>query len=284
MSDCSDLPGDMPNLPWNRAATDLSSEDRSVEALLSGAQLPTDTPADTLLVAGLVSALSGPAAADELHGFGTTRAAYMTRFTPSTRHGRNLRWRPAMLATLLSSKIAAALVAGTLGIGGLGAVAYAGALPDTAQNVAHGLIGAPAGHPGKPHGNGHQQSGVSTSSPVGPDATGPAAFGLCTAYEHAKAHGQSVDKSVAFKNLAAAAGGVAKIDAYCAKVPHPGSSPSAHATGKPGTLPSQASGHATGKPTELPTHPGGKPSQLPTHPGGKPSSVPPGAPASPSGH
>ena len=273
MSDCSDLPGDMPNLPWNRAATDLSSEERSVEALLSGAQLPTDTPADTLLVAGLVSALSGPAAADELHGFGTTRAAYMTRFTPSTRHGRNLRWRPAMLATLLSSKIAAALVAGTLGIGGLGAVAYAGALPDTAQNVAHGLIGAPAGHPGKPHGNGHQQSGVSTSSPVGPDATGPAAFGLCTAYEHAKAHGQSVDKSVAFKNLAAAAGGVAKIDAYCAKVPHPGSSPSAHATGKPGALPSRASGHATGKPTELPTHPGGKP-----------SSVPPGAPASPSGH
>jgi hypothetical protein len=288
MSGRSDLPAEMPNLPWNRAATDLTREERSFEALLSGAPLPADPPADNRLVAELVSALGGPAAADELHGFGTTRAAYMTRFAPQPRHGRNLRWRPAMLGTLLSSKIAAALAAGVVGIGGLSAAAYAGTLPDTAQSVAHDLIGAPDGHPGKGHGNGHQQSSSPTSTPVGPDATDQAAYGLCTAYENAKTHGQSIDKSVAFKNLATTAGGAAKIDAYCAKVPHPSSSLSPHPTGKPSALPSQASGHATGKPSALPSqasgHATGMPSQLPTHPAGKPSNVPTGPPTNPNGH
>jgi len=86
-----------------------------------------------------------------------------------------------------------------------------------------------------------------TSTPVGPDATGPAAFGLCNAYKHAKVHGKSVGHSIAFRNLAAAAGGVDKIDAYCATIPHPGSA----ATSSPSAGP--------------PSHPSGPPSGVPSH-------------------
>jgi len=61
------------------------------------------------------------------------------------------------------------------------------------------------------------------------------------------------DKSVAFRNLATAAGGVNKIAAYCAKVPHPGASEAG-----------RSSTHPSGKPS---THPGGKPTPLPSHGG-----------------
>jgi hypothetical protein len=167
-----------------------------------------------------------------------------------------------MLATLISSRLATALTAGALAVGGLSASAFAGALPDSAQNAAHQLIGAPASHSGKTHGKGHgkspgigqsnesQPTGAPSSTPVGPDATGPEAYGLCNAYAHAKVHGKSVGKSVAFRNLATAAGGVANIAAYCSKVPHPGSAESDGA-GKPGTVPS----HPTGKPSTHPMHP-----------------------------
>lgn len=98
------------------------------------------------------------------------------------------------------------------------------------------------------------------------DATGPAAFGLCTAWQHAQAHGQASQDSVAFQNLAAAAGGAANVTAFCDTVSHPGTTPpgqaSTHATGKPSTLPTR---HATGKPS-TPAHATGKPGSAPSHP------------------
>ncbi len=168
-----------------------------------------------------------------------------------------------MLSSLLSAKAAAAAVAAGTVLGGAATAAYAGALPAPAQQFAHNTIGAPS--PKASH-----TPGAPQATPVGPDATGPAAFGLCTAYAHAKTHGSASQQSVAFRNLAAAAGGAANIAAYCAKVPHPGSS---HATGKPTSLPTA---HATGKPTSLPTaHATSKPTSLPTvHPTGKPTAVP----------
>ncbi len=177
-----------------------------------------------------------------------------------------------MLTSLLSAKAAAAAVAAVTVMGGA-AAAYAGALPAPAQQLAHNTIGAPS--PASSHSPGGPQA-----TPAGPDASGPAAFGLCTAYAHAKAHGSASQQSVAFRNLAAAAGGAAKIAAYCATVPHPGSShaggrPTAvpshsHPAGQPSTPPSQAAGqatsHPTGKPTALPTtHPTGKPTGAPTN-------------------
>ena len=170
-----------------------------------------------------------------------------------------------MLTSLLSAKLAAAIgvAAVTLGGGAVAAAAYTGALPASMQKFAHDMIGAPAVRP------------TPSGSPVGPDATGHAAYGLCTAYTHLKAHGSAQQKAVAFRNLATAAGGAANVTAYCAGIAHPGTTPSgqlaSHPTGQPSTLPSQV---PTGQPSTLPSqapasHPTGQPT---SHPTGKPTS------------
>ena len=147
-------------------------------------------------------------------------------------------------------------------LGGVAAAAYTGTLPAPAQQFAHSVIGAPSPHPS--HRPGTPQATPARTDAVGPDATGPAGSGLCTAYAHAKAHGTASQKAVAFRNLAAAAGGAAKIAAYCTAVPHPGSSQSS----QPASALTHPAGHAA-------SHPTGKPSSHPTpHPAGRPSSAP----------
>ncbi|MDT4935044.1 MAG: hypothetical protein QOK11_2936 [Pseudonocardiales bacterium] len=274
----------MPNLPWNRQPAPLTPEELAFEALLSGAPLPVDAPRDAYLVGDVMNALRASTTSDELDGFASASSAYRQRYAPSPRFGRGRRRSPATLAGRLSARGAAALAVGAIGIGGIGTAAFAGVLPDTAQNFAHHLLGAPAGHPGNSlangngngdgqvngksdgHGRGHSSgnsggaktptpgtpTSSATSTAVGPDPTGAAAFGLCTAYDRAKANGQAADVSIAFANLATAAGGRDKITAYCATVPHPGSASASHSN--PTAQPSQSNGHRTGKPT--PSHPG----------------------------
>jgi hypothetical protein len=152
-----------------------------------------------------------------------------------------------MISTLLGAKLGAALAAAAVGFGGVAAAAYTGVLPAGLQDIAHNAVGAPAANHGKSAD--HKPADSTTKTAVGPDATGHAAFGLCTAWAHVQAHGHAADKSIAFRNLATAAGKKG-ITAYCATVPHPGST----ATGKPST-------HPTGKPS---THPTGKPTPLPS--------------------
>jgi hypothetical protein len=158
-----------------------------------------------------------------------------------------------MSRTTLGTKLSIVFVGAALSLGGLGAAAYAGALPAGIQSVAHTLIAAPVAQHPKPHeqqpihhdpsampatGKGHAQ-GPKKTVPVGPDASGPAAFGLCNAYANMKRHGNAIGHSIAMRNLAAAAGGASQIDAYCAKVArsHPSESPEREGTGeaKPGT-------------------------------------------------
>lgn len=267
MSGSDDLSGDMPKLPWTRNL-DPSPSDDGLEALLSGDSPPPDAPAEMRLLADMLGALAAPGTAEEYRGSGLVYTAFREQFGVSQRHRRApRRWGWAVLATALGTKLAAGTAAAAVGIGGV-AAAYAGALPDPVQNVAHTLIGAP--HGGHGHGRGHQpattpteadESGSATKSatPVGPDPTGPAAFGLCTAYSSAKAAGAPMSPtSVAFENLATAAGGADKIEAFCATVPHPGSGaahrttpshatgrPTAHPDGRPSTMPGSAAGHAT---------------------------------------
>jgi hypothetical protein len=118
------------------------------------------------------------------------------------------------LLTLISAKAAAVTAVAAVSLGGAAAAAYAGALPAPVQSVAHHIIGAPAASPS------------ASPSPVGPNPTGAAAFGLCNAYHHALKHGTAAQKSVAFRNLTAAAGGASQVTSFCANVPHPGASPS----------------------------------------------------------
>ena len=149
-----------------------------------------------------------------------------------------------MLASLFGAKLGATIAGVAVGLGGTAVAAYTGALPTTAQNIAHTTIGAPAATPAstpKPRPTG-------TGTAVGPDATGPAAFGLCNAWTHHQANGAKPTNSVALRNLTTAAGGENKITAYCAQVPHPGNSN--HSTGKPTGKPTgKATGKATGKPS-----------------------------------
>jgi hypothetical protein len=282
-----DLSGDMPKLPWTRNL-DPSTSDAGLEALLSGDSPPPDAPAEMRLLADMLGALAAPGTAEEYRGSGRVYAAFRERFGMSQRHRQApRRWGWAVLATALGTKLFAGTAAAAVGIGGV-AAAYAGALPDPVQNVAHALIGAPHGNHGHGHGRGNQpaapsgtdESGSATKSatPVGPDPTGPAAFGLCTAYSSAKAAGTPISPtSVAFKNLATAAGGADKIEAFCAKVPHPGSGaahrttppshatgkPTAHPTGRPSTTPGGSAGHAATTPAtpSRPTEPTVRPSR-----------------------
>jgi len=231
--------------------------DGHLEALLSGQPLPEDAAAELHGVSELLVALRA-APVDPVERPGQARALDAYRETFARSHpSPQRRRRPAMISTLLGAKLGAALAAAAVGFGGVAAAAYTGVLPAGLQDIAHNAVGAPAADHGKSAD--HKPTDSTTKTAVGPAAKGPAAFGLCTAWAHAKDSGQAADKSVAFRNLATAAGGEKKIAAYCADVPHPGSTatgqPSSHPTGKPST-------HPTGKPS---THPTGKPTPLPSH-------------------
>jgi hypothetical protein len=158
-----------------------------------------------------------------------------------------------MLSTLLSAKLGATVAGVAVALGGTAVAAYTGVLPTGVQNAAHTTVAAPAAT-AKPTGTAKPST---THEPVGPDATGPAAFGLCNAWSHHQGKtkgpgddpgekaGEKPGDSVAFRNLAKAVGGEGKIATYCATIPHPGNSKDKD-KGKKAT-------HPTGKATSSPT-------------------------------
>ena len=250
----------MPNFPWSGRPDVSAISDASLSALLAGAELPPGAAPELRPVAEALAALTAAPTGDELAGEAEALAVFRERLgvpSPTRRSHR----RPTLLSPLLSARAAAAAAVAALGIGGFATAAFAGMLPAPAQQFAHHTIGAPAARASQPTST-HPSA---SATPAGPDATGPAAFGLCTAWAHAKQHGTAKQKAVAFRNLAAAAGGAGNVAAYCGTVPHPGASRS-HSTGKPSSHPTPQ--HPTGPPS---THPTGPPS---THPTGKPSSHP----------
>jgi hypothetical protein len=168
-----------------------------------------------------------------------------------------------MFSTLVGAKLGATIAGLAVGLGGAAAVVYVSAnvagTPDTHSTAAVTPTQA-ASSGASTHATG---TPTPSGTPVGPDATGPAAYGLCTAWEAVAGNGKAMD-SVAFTNLAMAAGGEDKIAGWCATVTAPGRSgdhATGHPTGKPSTAP-------TGKPESAPT---GKPESVPT---GKPSAAP----------
>jgi hypothetical protein len=147
--------------------------------------------------------------------------------------------RPETLGARIGVAAAGVLL---LGFGGAGAFALTGslpggntgpALPDVASATAAAHVPAQVpvtdGDDGAEDDEPEDEAGddgatgpktVPTSA-VGPDATGPAAFGLCNAWSHAKDSKKTAEHSVAFRNLVKAAGGVDRVDGYCATVEHP---------------------------------------------------------------
>ncbi|MDQ0212488.1 protein tyrosine phosphatase [Arthrobacter bambusae] len=176
----------------------------------------------------------------------------------------------SFFTALLTSKIAAgALAAGTLAVGGTAAAAYTGSLPTPLQQSAHNLVGAPAPAPAASaalatptdtteateatEAAEATEKATATDSPsatpVGPDATGPAAYGLCQAFTR----GGLDSSSTAYRSLTIAASGASDIAAYCAAVVSPGESAS-HRPAETGAgaatahIPADAAGHVPAAP------------------------------------
>jgi hypothetical protein len=264
MSGRDDSDADMPSIPGSLGAGVPGLPDGTLEALLTGDLLTDEAVAGLQPVTALLAALKATPEDGELAGHARALAEFRHRGGVPARSRRSGYRRPRLITSLLTTKAAAVAVA-VAALGGGATAAYTSALPAPAQRLAHNAIGAPSPNPS--HSPATPQATPTRSAAAGPDATGPAALGLCTAYAHAKAHGTGPLKAVAFRNLAAAAGGADKIAAFCAAAPHPGSTqaptishPSGHPTGKPSSLPAS---HAAGKPSAPPAHPSGKPSSAP---------------------
>jgi hypothetical protein len=246
--------------------------DTSLAALLAGTELPPGSAPELYPLAEALAELRARPASDELAGEAETLAAFRSQFGAARMaHRPPARATPPRRRRHLPVKTAAAAAAMALSLGGIATAAYAGALPATVQRFAHDLIGAPA----------PENKPASKPSRASPGTTGDPAYGLCTAWKHAKAHGTRKQQAVAFGRLAAAAGGAGNVTAYCATAAPPGTAPShvpqpvptPHSTGKPTGLPTP---HSSGKPTGLPTpHGSSAPTVRPSpHGSGQPSTPP----------
>lgn len=134
------------------------------------------------------------------------------------------------LNSLLTSKLAFGVLIGSLvATGGTAMAAFAGALPEPLQQTAHTLMGAPEPGVGltddeltggeltddeltdddtNDDGTDADGTGDVDGDATGPDVTGSAAFGLCTAYTK----GGLAENSTAYRAFDDVEGG---IDAYC---------------------------------------------------------------------
>ena len=237
-------------------------DDAIADRLASGAMPPDDAPPGYAEVAILLNAAraSTPAAIPGRDALVSNIAATI-RLTagPTPAPTAKRRSRGSKLFTLKALAIALPAMALTAG----SAAAATGALPGPAQSaVSHGLS--------------HVGISVPSGTAVGPDATGPAKFGLCAAYQAALANGQDVDHSVAFANLAKAAGGASNISAFCAGVVPP-----AKGSGTTGTGSNNSGDNGAGDSKSPTSHDGSTSGGSPTSvPNGPPTSVPVGPPTS----
>ena len=200
----------MPNFWWLSSQDAPDIGDASLAALLAGAGPAEGLAPGLEPLADAVAALTARPASDELAGEAAALAEFYHRVGVPVPVSRSRHCRHPLLTPLLSARAAAAAAVAALSLGGFATAAFAGALPTPAQQFAHHTFGAPAARGGQPTGT-HPSA---TATPAGPGATGPAAFGLCTAWAHAKAHGTPSQQAVAFRNLAAAAGGASNVAAY----------------------------------------------------------------------
>ena len=121
-----------------------------LDIILNGQSLPPDAPEQVRALAEMLAALSSPAGPGELAGKEEARSAF-ARAIP--RAGVSPVARPArrsqsLLTVPRSTRLAAALVAAAVGLGGT-AAAYAGVLPSPIQDLAHHTIHAPAARPAR---------------------------------------------------------------------------------------------------------------------------------------
>jgi hypothetical protein len=190
------------------------------------------------------------------------------------------RRRPSMISTLAGAKLGATIAGLAVGLGGAATVAYVSAnAPATPET--HATAAASPTQRATPTqaatGSDADKSEQAKGEAVGPDATGSAGFGLCTAWKGVAQNGKAME-AVAFQNLIKAAGGEEKVEAFCANVDAPGKSED-RATGKPAET-GKPDTIRTGKPADAPT---GKPETAPTVPDARPDTTPTAPTSHPTG-
>jgi hypothetical protein len=184
--------GEMPGFPFpGRPGREL--DESLLDMILNGQSLPPDAPEEMHALAEMLADLVGPAEPGELAGEAAARFAFARGASPagvSPAARRRLSWLSS-----LSTRLAAVLVAGAVGLGSVAAAAYAGMLPGPMQDLAYRAIGAPPAR----HAPGARQ----------------ATNRLCDAYQHARIYGPARAEALAYQKLEKAAGGAGKVDTYC---------------------------------------------------------------------
>lgn len=200
-------------------------------------------------IAQVIGQLTAGPTDHELDGLAAALAAFRAHVVPSPTPPR----RRTMFSMLAGAKIGATLGGVAAGLGGVATVVLISA------NVPSGTEPPMAPAQSRPAVVGTSTAGT----PQGPDANGPAKHGLCTAWKARTGGPGNSEKSVAFTNLAKAAGGASKIAAFCADVAAPGAKGGSAGQGN-GKAGDKQTGKPTGKPTDKPTgKPTGKATEKP---------------------
>lgn len=198
----------------------------------------------------LVRALGAPAQPTELAGRDRALHAFRQEMLAPARDPRQM-WRPAMTPTVLRFKLGATAAGFVVGLTAAGVAAlgltspqFQNASQDSAVPVATTTTVATSTETASATTDAEESTATETEateteapeteaagtegdesesegSGEGPDATGPAAFGLCTAWSNHERNGAEPTGSVAFRNLAEAAGGEDEIEDYCESIEHP---------------------------------------------------------------
>ncbi len=171
----------MPIFPWPAQGDVPPVGDPAFDALLSGDPPPDDAATGLRRAAEVIAALNDAPVTSELAALPGAMAVFRSEIGRPGQPARSRRRRHAWLGSRVSAKLAAAATAAAVTLGGAVAAAYAGVLPASVQELAHHTLGAPPAHPPA-----HPAHPV---TPAGPRPAGHAGYGLCTAYEHLKAHG-----------------------------------------------------------------------------------------------
>jgi hypothetical protein len=206
MRDEDGLVADMQRLLGFLEAAPPVADPDTVERLLAGRLDPSDVPPGYGGLARLLAAATAPAAPEELAGEPLLLAEFkaVARSHPPTLAPR----RETMPSKLASVKVAAAVLAAVLSIGGVAAAT--GLLPGQAEPAAER---APSTTGAGEAGRGQ----VGAAAVAGLDAA--AKQGLCQAWQAGQGadHGRRTD-AAALRALAVAAGGGDNVAAYCKDV------------------------------------------------------------------
>lgn len=210
MSGPSASRGEMPGFPGHRgSASEL--DDYVLDTLLNGQPLPPDAPLQARVTAEALASLSDPQRPGALTGEAAARSAFARTLASPAASSPATRPRPQRYVRV-RPRLAAMLAAAAITLGGTVAAAYADVLPAPIQDLAHLAVGAPAVHHAAPRPHPRRDASL-----------------LCTAYQHAQAHGDPAARAAQARKLARAAGGAGKINGYCASLQKPGAAaPSGH--------------------------------------------------------